>query len=161
MAEGRKLLFVDNRPPAFGMANQQELYDRFGHGQYAYTLFMKLMNKLESEVVDEGKEKSFWYNRQDFLRFGQYLVIVLDDATDEIVAFYVAVDHKESERTEIRYIQVFEPRQGIGRQCIDHIIYNFASFDKIYASDIFPDSEEFWQKMDIAYELDGIMYGVE
>lgn len=107
---------------------------RFEDMHVAYTFFMRLMNKLEAQ--GDG----FWYNRAVILRLAQHTVIVVDDQTEEIVAFYTLLPTHE-----IVFFQVFEERRGLGRWIIDQERHK----GPLFVVDTVPDAILFWQKVGI------------
>jgi hypothetical protein len=119
--------------------NDKPWYDdginkRFQDTHITYNAFQKLMHKLQQS--GDG----FWHNRDVILRLAQYLVIVVDDETENIVAFYTLLPSHE-----IVFFQVFEERKGLGRWIIDQERHA----GELFVQDIVPESVLFWQKVGV------------
>jgi hypothetical protein len=106
--------------------------ERFEDTHICYNMFQRLMNKIKGD--------GFWHNRDVILRLAQHLVIVVDDATEDIVAFYTLLPTHE-----IVFFQVFEQHAGLGRW----IIEQERKSGELHVKDIVPESVLFWQKVGV------------
>lgn len=136
---GGELFYIRNEPDGFNSLNQLEMYQRFGHAQYPYTLFEMLMKKLQ---VTATENRGFWFNRHVILREARNLTIVVNNK-NELVAFYVIVEDQD-----IRFFQVFDEGKGIGRQIIERETSK-NNGKQLYVSDAVEETRGFWEKMGI------------
>jgi len=138
-----ELFYIRNEPAGFNSLNQLELYQRFGHAQFAYTLFETLMKKLQ---VTATENRGFWFNRHVILREARNLTIVVNNK-NELVAFYILKDDDDNNKTEIRFFQVFIEGKGIGRRIIERETFEHGK--QLYVSEAVEETRGFWQKMGI------------
>jgi hypothetical protein len=62
------------------------LFATINRGKQTGSMNAHLLQRLMNKIKGDG----FWHNRDVILRLAQHLVIVVDDATEDIVAFLCA-----------------------------------------------------------------------